>query len=97
MAGTTTRPRVTVFRSNKYTWVQAIDDTKAHVVASISAQQVKEAKGPKVEVAQKLGEELAELLTKKKVNQVVFDRSGYRYHGRVKAVAEGLRAKGINL
>lgn len=96
IAGNTTRPRVAVFRSNAYIWAQAIDDQKSQVVASFSQKNLKE-KGTKVELAQKVGEQLAELLAKKKIKEVVFDRSGYQYHGRVKAVAEGLRTKGITL
>lgn len=97
LSGTAARPRVSVFRSNKYVWVQAVDDTKGLVLASFHQKALSEKKLPKTDLAKLVGIELASALSQKKVSTVVFDRNGYRYHGRVKAVAEGLREKGINL
>lgn len=98
MSGSKSRPRVTVFRSNMYIWAQAIDDTKGIVVASFTQKELKEQKkATKLELAKEVGENLAEALLKAKIKSVVFDRNGYRYHGRVEAVAEGLRGKGIAL
>jgi large subunit ribosomal protein L18 len=97
LEGTAIRPRVAVFRSNRYIYAQAINDESGAVVAAITQIQLKDQKGTKVELATRIGEELASVLKSKKVSSVVFDRSGYRYHGRVKAIAEGLRTGGINV
>jgi large subunit ribosomal protein L18 len=94
--GTGERPRVAIFRSNRSIYAQAINDESGAVIASTSQKQI-DTKGTKVELAGLVGETLAEALTTKKIKGVVFDRSGYRYHGRVQAVAEGLRKKGINV
>lgn len=94
LAGTADRPRVNVFRSNKTIYAQAIDDDKAVTLATASS---KGEKSVKTEASKKVGESLAEKLTKLKIKQVVFDRSGYKFHGRVKAVAQGLNEKGIQV
>jgi len=93
--GTSARPRVNVFRSNNNMFVQVIDDSKMHTLASISSKEVKDFKGTKVELSFVLGEKLAEKMKAIKIEKVVFDRGGYKYHGRVKALAEGLRKQGI--
>ncbi|MFA5820905.1 MAG: 50S ribosomal protein L18 [Candidatus Gracilibacteria bacterium] len=91
--GTSIRPRLIVFRSLKYTYAQIIDDEKNKVVAS--ASDVKTKKGKKMERAKKVGTDLAAKAKENKVEAVVFDRNGYKYHGRVKAVAEGAREGGL--
>lgn len=80
-------PRLSVFRSNKFIYVQVIDDKKR--TGTLAAAKGKDAKT--------IGEEIAKKLTELKVKAVVFDRGGYRYHGRVKALAESVRAGGIQL
>jgi large subunit ribosomal protein L18 len=91
--GTPTRPRLAVFRSIKFIYAQLIDDTTGKVIASASSMKI--AKGKPVEKAAAVGKEIAELAKGHKVSAVVFDRGGYLYHGRVKAVAEGARAAGL--
>lgn len=95
--GTSERPRVSVYRSNNFIYVQLIDDSQAKTLASANEHELKKVKATKTERAQLLGESLAQKALKQEIKQVVFDRGGYKYHGRVKAVAEGLRAKGINV
>ena len=94
--GTTERPRVSIFRANQHTYVQVIDDVKGLTITSVGTVVTKNT-GTKTERAQQLGVELAEKLASLKINKVAFDRGAYRYHGRVKAVAEALRQAGINL
>ncbi len=95
--GTEDRPRLVVFRSNKYIYGQVVDDVNGKVIISATDKAVKDAKGTKIERAQEVGKKLASLLVAKKITKVRFDRSGYRYHGRVKAVAEGAREGGLEL
>jgi large subunit ribosomal protein L18 len=90
--GTAKCPRLAVFKSNQYTYAQLIDDEKGKTVISLNDVKLK---GKKLEKAQKIGEAIAEKALEKKITKVVFDRSGYRYHGRIKAVAEGARKKGL--
>ena len=95
ISGTIDRPRVSVFRSNKNMFVQVIDDVEMNTLASASSKEIKDFKGTKVELSGKLAEKLAERMKALKIEKVVFDRGGYKYHGRVKAVAEELRKQGI--
>jgi len=89
-------PRLSVYRSNKYISAQVIDDAKGVTLASATSQTLKSVKGKtKVEQSLEIGKEIAKKAIEKKVKKVVFDRSGYRYHGRVKAVAEGAREGGL--
>ncbi len=97
--GTAERPRVAVYRSNKHFYIQVIDDLSGKTVASISTVE-KELKGKlekksKTEIAASLGETLGKRLKDKKIEEIVFDRGGFRYHGRVKAAADGLRSAGL--
>ncbi len=92
--GTAARPRLVVFRSLTHIYAQIIDDDKRAVLASASDLKSK-AKGTKVEKATEVGKEIAKAATDKKIKAVVFDRNGYKYHGRVKAVAEGAREGGL--
>lgn len=94
----TGRPRLTVFRSNRSIYAQIIDDAKQETLVSASIKDInkKELSGlSKKEVAEKIGEKIAEKAKKAKVKEVVFDRSGYKFHGRVKALAEAARKGGL--
>jgi len=95
--GTSARPRLSVFRSNKAIYAQIIDDTKNQTLVSFSSRHLpaKVAKVTKTEVAGLVGEELAKRAKRKKIVKVVFDRGSYKYHGRVKALAEGARKGGL--
>lgn len=99
LEGTTTRPRVVVTRSNKYIWLQAIDDVSGKVIAVATDKEVRQSKtkGTKSETATLAGVALAEKLQAKNVTEVIFDRGAYRYHGRVAAVADALRQEGIHV
>ena len=95
--GTSKRPRVSVFKSNKHVFAQLIDDESGKTIISskvISAVKSK-IKGNKSKKAEEIGKIIAEKAKEAGINEVVFDRGGYKYHGRVKAVAEGLRAGGL--
>ena len=96
--GTAERPRLTVYKSNRYTYVQAIDDIAGVTLAAASNLE-KEQRGlqNKVGALEKLGALIAERLKGKNISEVVFDRNGYRYHGKVKAIAEGARKAGIRV
>ncbi|MEO6508901.1 MAG: 50S ribosomal protein L18 [Patescibacteria group bacterium] len=94
MHGTGERPRISVHKSNKFIYAQAIDDDKKVTVASFSSLQLarkKELKGKKSEQAKEVGIQLAKTLKEKKVLAGIFDRGRYTYNGRVKSLAEGLR------
>ncbi len=95
--GTAQRPRVSVFRSNRGIMAQLIDDESGHTVAAASWTEADVRSLPPMEQANKLGQMLAERAKAAGVDSVVFDRGGYRYHGRVKAFAEGLREGGLNV
>ncbi|MCP4203141.1 MAG: 50S ribosomal protein L18 [bacterium] len=99
VSGTSERPRLAVFKSLKYTYAQVIDDLKGETMAQASSAEKdiqKAAKdGKKVDAARLVGETIAERAKKVGVEQVVFDRGGYIYHGRVRQVAEGARKKGL--
>jgi large subunit ribosomal protein L18 len=94
--GTASKPRLAVFKSNKNIYVQAIDDLSQNTIATASSLSSK-LKNEKlsVETSKKVGENLGEALAKIGIKEAVFDRGGYIYHGRVEAVAEGIREKGI--
>jgi large subunit ribosomal protein L18 len=96
--GTPERPRLTVYKSNRYTYVQAIDDAAGATLAAASNLE-KEHRDIANKVAQmeKLGALIGERLKAKSITAVVFDRNGYRYHGKMKAIADGARKAGISL
>jgi large subunit ribosomal protein L18 len=96
ISGTSERPRMTVFRSNRALLVQVIDDAKGHTLASISTLE-KELRNLKVTVegAGQLGEAMGKRLLEKNITAVIFDRNGYLYHGVIKALADGTRKAGI--
>ena len=95
--GTPERPRLTVFRSNKHIHVQVIDDTKGHTLVSASSIELGEEnnKITKVDQAKKVGALLAKKAIEKGIETVVFDRNGYLYFGRIKALADGAREGGL--
>lgn len=92
--GTTERPRLTVFRSNKQIYAQVIDDLTGKTLAAASSLKLDE-KGPKKEIAAKVGELVAKAAQEAGVTSVVFDRNGYLYHGRVKELADAARKGGL--
>jgi large subunit ribosomal protein L18 len=94
ISGTAERPRLSVFRSLKSTYAQLIDDQNSKTIAAVSSKDIQK-KGTKSEVAFAIGEALAEKAKANNVTTVVFDKSGYLYHGRVKAVADGARQGGL--
>lgn len=93
VSGTAARPRLTVFRSLKKNYAQLIDDVSRKVVAIASDSKIKG--GAKTQRAKKVGIELAKKALLKGVKECVFDRNGYKYHGRVKALADGAREGGL--
>ncbi|MCW1949511.1 MAG: 50S ribosomal protein L18 [Candidatus Shapirobacteria bacterium] len=88
-------PRLSVFRSNQHIWAQIIDDKHGKTLASASTKTVKTAKGNKSEKATAVGQAIAALALEKKIINIRFDRGNYRYHGRVKALADGARLGGL--
>jgi large subunit ribosomal protein L18 len=95
--GTQEKPRVAIFRSNKYIYAQAINDLKHETIVAANSLMLAKEEGKKSEISKQVGMKLAELLKDKKISTVVFDRSQYSYNGRVKALAEGLREGGIQV
>ena len=100
VSGTPERPRLNVFRSNEHIYAQIIDDTVGHtlVAASTLEQEVRERfpeEHPKVVEARVVGQVVGERARAKGITRVVFDRGGYKYHGRVKALADGAREAGL--
>ncbi|MFH1611831.1 MAG: 50S ribosomal protein L18 [bacterium] len=87
-------PRLSVFRSNKHLDLQLIDDDQGKTIASVRDTEI-EKKLNKKNLAKEAGKLIAQKAIDKKIEKVVFDRGGYRYHGRVKAVAEGAREAGL--
>jgi len=97
IVGTKERPRVSVFKSNKHIFAQFIDDEFGKTILSskVISNKKSKVKGTKTEKATKIGEMLAEKSKEAGIKKVVFDRGGFKYHGRIKAVADGLRKGGI--
>ncbi len=93
--GTKDMPRLSVFRSNAFVYAQMIDDENGKTLFGVAENKVENIKGNKSEKAKQLGMQLAKLAHEKKIKKTVFDRGRYRYHGRVKALAEGARAGGL--
>jgi large subunit ribosomal protein L18 len=108
--GSAAVPRLSVFRSNKYIYAQLVDDNKGTTLLSLSdkiatdelnkvavekEEMAQPLETPRVTIAFKLGKLLATKAKEKKISKIVFDRSGYKYHGRVKALADGARAGGL--
>lgn len=97
VVGTSAHPRLTVFRSNNEIYAQIINDETATTLVSASSIQkdIKAAKGTKVEIATLVGKAVAEKALKAGIENIAFDRNGYLYHGRVKALADGAREGGL--
>ena len=93
--GTTARPRLSVYRSNNHIYAQLIDDIGAHTLTAASSREDGVEGGTRTEQSHSVGELLAERAQKAGIEKVVFDRSGYPYHGRVQALAEGAREGGL--
>ena len=96
MTGTWERPRLVVFRSNRGIEAQLVDDLEGKTLAAASWLHLKKFKGSKTEQAAEVGKLLAENAKNAEIETVVFDRGGYLYHGRVKALAEAAREGGLN-
>lgn len=97
VSGTAERPRLTVFRSSKQIYAQVIDDTEGVTLAAASSLKGGAGDGGKVGSAESVGEAVAAACLDKGIKKVVFDRNGYIYHGRVKALADGARKGGLEL
>ncbi len=97
ISGTASVPRLSVFRSNTDIYAQLIDDNNGATIAAASSKQkdISAQKAPKIEKSKMVGESIARKAVELGVKKVVFDRSGYIYHGRVKAVADGAREAGL--
>ena len=93
VSGTQARPRLVVFRSLKHIYAQLVDDVKNHTIATVGDLDILTMK--KSEKATEVGKRIAERAKAAGITQVVFDRAGYQYHGRVKAVADGARKGGL--
>lgn len=94
ISGTAERPRLSVFRANRHIYGQLIDDHSGKTLVAASSLKLK-AKGKKSDIAKEVGKALAALALAKKIKRVKFDRGGFAYHGRVKALAEGAREGGL--
>jgi large subunit ribosomal protein L18 len=99
IGGTSERPRLSVFRSTKHIYAQVVDDVAGKTLAHASTLS-RDVRGPaaeatKLDAAKKVGEAIASLLLAKGIDKVVFDRSGYLYHGRIRALADAARAAGL--
>jgi large subunit ribosomal protein L18 len=95
ISGTTERPRLSVFRSNRGLYVQVIDDLKGVTIAAASTQELGDKAKLNIENSKSVGKKIAEKAIASGVQTIVFDRNGYLYHGNVKAFAEGAREGGL--
>ncbi|MDD3113002.1 MAG: 50S ribosomal protein L18 [Candidatus Izemoplasmatales bacterium] len=95
ISGTPSRPRLSIFRSNKAIYCQIIDDLAGNTLVAASSREISGASGGNVEGAKLVGKLIAEKALEKGIKNVVFDRGGFLYHGRVKALAEAARAAGL--
>jgi large subunit ribosomal protein L18 len=95
MQGTTERPRLNVYRSLNHIYVQVIDDSQGVTLVSASTVQAKAKTGGNVAAAKEVGKLVAERAQEKGIKKVVFDRGGYLYHGRIKALADAARESGL--
>jgi len=93
--GTSARPRVSVFRSNTALYAQIVDDNTGKTLFAHSTNEVKALKAPERYI--ELGKLIAETAKSKKITEMVYDRNGYRYHGKVKTLADGIREGGIKI
>lgn len=95
LLGTAERPRLSVYRSGKHVYAQVVDDLEGKTLAAASSVQAKMSYGGNVESAKQVGTKIAEAAKAAGVEQVAFDRNGFRYHGRVKALADAAREAGL--
>ena len=95
ISGTATKPRLSVFRSNKAIYAQLINDQEGKTLLSVSSSSIESDDRSKVEISSQVGKTLANKAQEIGITEVVFDRSGYLYHGRVKSLAEGAREGGL--
>jgi large subunit ribosomal protein L18 len=96
VAGTPERPRLSVFRSNVHIYAQVIDDVVGHTLAAASSVEAEGISGTKTEQAVAIGKLVAQRALDAGITKVVFDRGGFRYHGRIKALADAAREAGLN-
>ena len=97
ISGTAEMPRVTIYKSNRYLIIQAIDDTKGHTLAHLNTAHLEEKLPSNIEGAKKAATIFADKLKAANIEKIAFDRNGYKYHGVVKAFADTLRENGIKL
>jgi large subunit ribosomal protein L18 len=97
IGGSAERPRLSVFRSAKYIYAQVIDDAAGRTLAAASSREAGLAASTPIDTARAVGRAVAERATAAGISAVVLDRGGYRYHGRVRSLAEGAREGGLNL
>jgi len=95
LAGTAKRPRLCIFRSSHHIYAQLVDDEKGRTLAAVNDRKIKKSKKSKIDLAKEIGKLIAKAALEKKIEKVIFDRGSYKYHGRVKAVAEGAREAGL--
>ena len=95
VSGSPARPRLNVFRSSKYTYAQVIDDAAGHTLAAASSRELPADAYAKTDAAREVGKLVAERAKARGVKQVVFDRGGYQFHGRVKALTDAAREEGL--
>ncbi|WP_024655330.1 50S ribosomal protein L18 [Borrelia hispanica] len=95
--GVSDRPRVTIFKSNKYFYAQVIDDIVGHTLASVSTIEKELSLNKNLSDVKKLGEVLAKRLKDKNISKLIFDRNGYKYHGLIAGFATALREAGIDV
>lgn len=93
--GTSKTPRLCVFRSANHTYAQLIDDEKGKTIASARDREIKSKSKKNIDLAREVGKLIASRALEKKIEKAVFDRGGYKYHGRVKSLAEGAREGGL--
>jgi len=94
ISGTKERPRLSVFKSNKGMYLQLIDDSAGKTIVSAHTKEIK-TKGKKMEISVELGKLIAKKAIDKKIENIVFDRGGFKFHGRISSVAEGAKAGGL--
>ncbi|MBK7653325.1 MAG: 50S ribosomal protein L18 [Flammeovirgaceae bacterium] len=95
MEGTSARPRLSVFRSNKVIYAQLIDDAAGHTLTSSSSIELDKKGGVNMTISKSVGKKVAEKAVASGIQEIVFDRNGYLYHGNIKALAEGAREGGL--
>lgn len=95
LEGTSARPRLSVFRSNKVIYAQLIDDASGHTLTSSSSVELDKKGGVNLTISKSVGKKVAEKAVASGIKEIVFDRNGYLYHGNIKALAEGAREGGL--